>query len=55
VVRVQKTNLTRNEEIELGEKAAAKAEEKLKLVHNTDVEQWLSQVGARLGETQEAR
>jgi beta-barrel assembly-enhancing protease len=55
VVRVQKTGLTRDEEVQLGERAAAKAEEKLKLIHSADVEQWLSQVGEKLGGTPEAR
>lgn len=55
VVKVQKTNLTRDEEIQLGERVASSEERKLKLVHNSELERWLSQVGAKLGGTQEAR
>ncbi len=54
-VRVQKTGLTRDEEFHLGEQAAARIDGKIKPVHNSDLEQWLSQVGGKLGGTPEAR
>jgi predicted Zn-dependent protease len=47
-VRAHKTNLTREQEIHLGQQAAANAERTMRLVHSPEVEDWLNQVGKRL-------
>ncbi len=54
VVRVQKSNLTRDEEIRLGEQAAARTDRKVTVLHNTEVEEWLNKMGTKLSGSPEA-
>ncbi len=54
VVKVQKTSLTKDEETQLGEQAAARAERHFKVIEDTDVEEWLRGVGAKLSAVPQA-
>jgi beta-barrel assembly-enhancing protease len=53
-VKVQKTSLTRDQEIELGREAAAQVEREMEVVKNPEIEAWLNQIGQRLARTPEA-
>ncbi len=53
-VRVQKTSLTRDQEIQLGKEAAAQVEREMEIVHNPDVEAWLNRIGQNLARTPQA-
>ncbi len=53
-VKVQKTSLTRDQEIQLGKEAAAEVERTKEIVRNPEVEGWLNQIGGRLAKTPEA-
>ena len=53
-VKIQKTSLTRDQEIQLGKEAAAEVERTKEVVHNADVEAWLNQVGQQLARTPQA-
>jgi predicted Zn-dependent protease len=54
VVNVQKTSLTREQETQLGNQAAAQVEKEMEVVHNPDVETWLNQIGQQLAKTPQA-
>jgi beta-barrel assembly-enhancing protease len=53
-VKVQKTSLTRDQEIQLGKEAAAQVEREMEVVTNPEIETWLNQIGQRLAKTPEA-
>src|SRR6476469_6014744 len=53
-VKVQKTSLTRDQEIQLGKEAAAQVEREMEVVKNPEVEGWLNQIGQKLAKTPEA-
>jgi beta-barrel assembly-enhancing protease len=53
-VKVQKTSLTRDQEIELGKQAAAEVEEEMDVLHSPEVEKWLNAIGQRLAQTPQA-
>src|SRR5689334_2029878 len=53
-VKVQKTSLTRDQEIQLGKEAAAQVEREMEVAKNPEVEGWLNQIGQRLAKTPEA-
>jgi beta-barrel assembly-enhancing protease len=54
VVEVQKTSLTRDQELQLGKEAAAQVEREMEVVHNPEIEKWLNQIGQSLARTPEA-
>jgi predicted Zn-dependent protease len=51
---VQRTSLTRDQELQLGKEAAAQVEREMEIVKNPEIEGWLSQIGLRLGKTPQA-
>lgn len=53
-VRVQKTSLSREQEIALGKQAAAQVEREMEVIHNPEIERWLNQIGQKLAQTPEA-
>jgi len=53
-VKIQKTSLTRDQEVQLGKDAAASVEREMEVVQNPEVERWLNQIGQRLAKTPEA-
>jgi Zn-dependent protease with chaperone function len=53
-VKVQKTSLTREQEMQLGKEAAAEVERQMEVVRNPEIESWLNQIGQRLAKTPEA-
>ncbi len=53
-VRVQKTSLTRDQELQLGKEAATQVEREMEVVKNPEVEAWLNQIGQRLARTPQA-
>lgn len=54
-VNVQKTSLSRDQEIQIGKQAAAQVERESEIIHNAEVEAWLNQIGQRLAKTPQAR
>jgi len=54
IVEVQKTSLSRDQEIQLGKEAAAQVEREMEVVHNPEIEKWLNQIGQNLARTPEA-
>lgn len=53
-VQVQKTSLSRDQELQLGKQAAAQVEREMEVVHNAEVEKWLNQIGQSLARTPQA-
>jgi Zn-dependent protease with chaperone function len=53
-VKVQKTSMTREQEIELGKQAAAQIERELEVMNNREIEAWLNSIGQRLAKTPQA-
>lgn len=53
-VKVQKTSITRDQEIQLGKEAAAQVEREMEVVQNKEVEAWLNQIGQQLAKTPQA-
>ncbi len=54
VVKVQKTSLTRDQEIQLGKQYAAQVEREMEVVHQPEIEHWLNQIGQGLAKTPQA-
>ena len=54
VVKIQKTSLTREQEMQLGKEAAAQIEREMEVVKNPEVEAWLNQIGQQLAKTPQA-
>jgi Zn-dependent protease with chaperone function len=53
-VKVQKTRLTTEQEIQLGKEAAAEVERQMEVVQDREVEAWLNEIGQRLAKTPQA-
>jgi len=53
-VKVQKTSMTRDQEMQLGTEAAASVEREMEVVKNPEIEQWLNEIGQRLAKAPEA-
>ena len=53
-VKIQKSSIPRDKEIELGKQAAAEIEREIELVRNRDVEAWLNRIGESLARTPQA-
>ncbi len=53
-VKVQKTSLSRDQELQLGKEAAAQVEREMEMVKNADLEAWLNRIGQRLAQTPQA-
>jgi beta-barrel assembly-enhancing protease len=53
-VKIQKTSLSRDQEIQLGKEAAAEIERTLEMVQNSALERWLNSIGQRLAQTPQA-
>jgi beta-barrel assembly-enhancing protease len=53
-VKVQRTSITRDQEMQLGKEAAAAVEREMEVVRNPEIESWLNQIGQRLAKAPEA-
>ena len=53
-VKVQKTSMSRDQEIQLGKEAAAQVEREKEVIHNPEIERWLNQIGQNLAKTPQA-
>ena len=53
-VKIQKTSLSRDQELQLGKEAAAQVEREMEVVKNPEVEAWLNQIGQQLAKTPQA-
>jgi hypothetical protein len=53
-VKIQKTSLSRDQEIQLGKQAAAEVERSMEIVHNEAVEAWLNRIGGQLAKQPQA-
>lgn len=54
VVKIQKTSMSRDQEIQLGKQAAAEVERTMEVIKNPEVETWLNQIGQTLAKTPQA-
>lgn len=53
-VQVQKTSLSRDQELQIGKQFATQVEREMEVVHNPAIEDWLNQIGQGLARTPEA-
>jgi Zn-dependent protease with chaperone function len=53
-VKVQKSSISMEQEIQLGKEAAAEVERQMEVVQNAEIEAWLNQIGAKLAKTPQA-
>jgi predicted Zn-dependent protease len=53
-VKVQKSSVSRDQEIDLGKQAAAEIERELEVIKNPEIEGWLNQIGQKLAKTPQA-
>jgi Zn-dependent protease with chaperone function len=53
-VKIQKTSLSRDQEIELGKQAAAEVEREMEVIKNPEIEGWLNKIGQNLAKTRQA-
>ncbi len=53
-VKIQRTSLTKDQEIELGRQAAAGVEKQMEVLKNQELEAWLNRVGQQLARTPQA-
>jgi beta-barrel assembly-enhancing protease len=53
-VKVQKTSLSRDQEIQLGKQFAGQVEREMEVIHNPEIERWLNQIGQSLAKTPQA-
>lgn len=53
-VKVQKTSMARDQEIQLGKEAAAQVEHEMEVIKNPEVEAWLNQIGQSLAKAPQA-
>ncbi len=53
-VKVQKTSLTKEQELQLGKEAAAEVERTMEVIKNPAAEAWLNKIGQRLAQTPQA-
>lgn len=53
-VRVQKTSLSRDDELQIGKQFAGQVEREMEVIHNPEIESWLNQIGQNLAKTPQA-
>src|SRR2546423_1112535 len=53
-VKIQRTSLTRDQELQLGKEAAAQVEREMEVVKSPEAEAWLNQIGGQLAKTPQA-
>jgi beta-barrel assembly-enhancing protease len=53
-VKIQRTSLTKDQEQQLGNEAAAEVERTMEVVHNPEAEAWLNKIGQRLAQAPQA-
>lgn len=53
-VKVQKTSMTRDQEIQLGKEAARSVEHEMDVAQNPEIERWLNEIGQRLAKAPQA-
>src|SRR5262249_17983659 len=53
-VKIQKTSMTRDQEIQLGKEAASQVEREMEVVQNPEIESWLNQIGQSLAKAPQA-
>jgi Zn-dependent protease with chaperone function len=53
-VKIQKTSMTRDQEMALGKEAAAQVEREMEVVHNPEIETWLNKIGQSLAKAPQA-
>lgn len=53
-VRVQRTSLTRDDEVQIGKQFAGQVEREMEVIHNPEIEAWLNQIGQSLAKTPQA-
>jgi Zn-dependent protease with chaperone function len=53
-VKVQKTSLSRDQEMQLGKESAVQVEREMEVIHNAEIEHWLNQIGQNLARTPQA-
>jgi Zn-dependent protease with chaperone function len=53
-VKIQKTSMTRDREIQLGKEAAAQVQRQMEVLQNPEIESWLNQIGQQLAKTPQA-
>ena len=53
-VKIQRTSLSRDQEIQLGKEAATQVEREQEVIHNAEIERWLNQIGQSLAKTPQA-
>jgi len=53
-VKIQKTSLSRDQEIQLGKEAAIQVEREQEIIHTPEIEHWLNQIGQTLARTPQA-
>ena len=53
-VKIQKTSLSREQEIAIGKEAAAQVESQMEIVSNAEIEAWLNKIGQQLAHTPQA-
>lgn len=54
IVNIQKTSLTKDQETQMGQQAAAQVEKEMEVIHNPAVEAWLNKIGQGLAKTPQA-
>jgi predicted Zn-dependent protease len=54
LVKIQKTSMTRDQELQLGKEAAGQVEHEMEVVKNPEIETWLNQIGQGLAKAPEA-
>ena len=53
-VKIQKTSLSRDQEMQLGKESAVQVEREMEVIHNAEIEHWLNQIGQNLAKTPQA-
>ena len=53
-VKVQKSSVSKDQEVELGKQAAAEVERELEVIKNPEIESWLNKIGQSLAKTPQA-
>jgi len=53
-VQVQKTSLSRDQELQIGTQYAGQVEREMEVIHNAEIEKWLNQIGQNLAKTPQA-
>src|SRR6476661_3667349 len=53
-VQVQKTSLSRDQELQIGKQFAGQVEREMEVIHNIEIERWLNQIGQSLAKAPQA-